>query len=897
VRQTPEGVVLAAVVLYAAILRLYPADFRRRCAPAMLRTFEEWCLAASARLGLAGFLRESVGEFASALAGAWRVRRPVRAYEPEQATRREHVLHAAAQDCRYAVRRLRRQPALVAFVVLTLGFAIAATATLFSVVDAVMLRPSPFPEADRLMHVLTVSRRGHTFSGLTTTKLEQWRRETGVFEAVEAYRRTTLLVTGGAEPQEVAAAHVSPGLAATLGVPPLCGRLFATEDARRGDNVVLVSERFARGRFGSPHQAVGATLLVNGRPHVIAGVMPAQFHFPTMREQIWLPLDPDAPAGQGNVTTLVRLRKGLTAGAAKARIDAIVARLEVEHPMPSGWNIRLAPGGFDGPDTRTRRTVLVLFGAGVLVLLTACANVANLLLSRAVDRHRELSIRRMLGAGRLRLFRELLAEGVLIGLACGAVGLFAAHWAIDALVALAPEPFIEATRTGIEVDGRVMFFGLTIAVLTGALCNVPPALRTLRSTDGILSGRSRTSTSAPFQRHLRTTLVAGEVALAVVLLIGAALMVRSVITLTSVDLGFNPDPLLVATIGLDSTRYRTETARFELLQRVARDVEGLAGVSGVAAASGMPPHAGSMALAWLETETGPCGSEPESVVVNLITPGFLPLLGIRTASGRSLHADDPPDAVVVSEALARRCGAASLTAKRLRLGPGSPWLTVVGTAVDVRTRGLVHDGGELAVYLPANSAATGTLMVADIRERALTSRYLIVRSDRPRAIAAEVKRILWTHDPDQPVLHAEPAAALMADSIRQPRFLLLLLSLFSSVALALAAAGIFGVLAYAVAQRANEFGIRMALGASRRDIMTLVVGQGVLLAGSGSAVGLGLAWAFSRVLAGLLHDVDPRDPVVFATVPALVFTVAVLASWIPAARALRVDPASALRIE
>jgi len=273
------------------------------------------------------------------------------------------------------------------------------------------------------------------------------------------------------------------------------------------------------------------------------------------------------------------------------------------------------------------------------------------------------------------------------------------------------------------------------------------------------------------------------------------------------------------------------------------------------------------------------------------------LLGVRMSDGRPLRADDPPEAVVVSQAVARRCGLTSLTGRRLRLAPRASWLTVVGTTMDVKTLGLTQTDGALAIYAPVNFGIAGMPIAADMQERRLVSRFLVAQADNPTAIVGDIKRIVWSHDPNQPVLRVDSAAALMADTIRRERFLLMLMSLFSAVALALASAGIFGVLAYAVAQRANEFGIRMALGASATDILRLVVGHGLVLAGAGTAVGVSVAYAFSRVLAGLLYEVDPRDPVVFIAIPALVFAVALLASWIPTVRAVRVDPVAALRME
>jgi len=394
---------------------------------------------------------------------------------------------------------------------------------------------------------------------------------------------------------------------------------------------------------------------------------------------------------------------------------------------------------------------------------------------------------------------------------------------------------------------------------------------------------------------VRAGLVVAEIMLAVVLLVAAALMVRTVVKLHAVDLGFDPDRVYAVTIGVDSERYATEAARFALLRRVASDIGAIPGVR-VAIASGVPPSPGALSFATLQSEHGPCAAEPEPIVSNQVTPSYFAVMGIAVADGRPLRDDDPPDAVVVSRSVARRCGVDSLTGARIRLGPRSTWLTVVGTAPDVKTRGITAPG-EMAIYLAFSAPADALPNVASMIETRVVQRRLLVQASRAEALLPDIKRILWSHDRDQPVLRAAPVADLMADTTRRERFLLTLLSLFSAVSLALASAGIFCVLAYTVAQRANEIGIRMALGASSRDVLRLVVGHGVALAAAGVALGVAGALAFSRVLAGLLFDVNPHDPAVFVAIPALVFAVALLASWVPAVRAVSVDPATALRIE
>lgn len=880
----------AAIRLYALITRLYPAAFRERCGRDMLRTFEELAPRATA------------GRLAAELFDAIRCVRTSR--RPDPATRqtrttaaREHVLVAMAQDARYALRRLRTQPALVGFTILTLGFAIAASASLFSIVDAVLLRPSPFSEADRLVNAMSVTPRGGISPGLSAIKLKQWRNETSVFEAVEAYVATTALATGGPEPEEVRAAEISPGLLRTLGVAPRLGRLFHDDDAPAGQNqVVIVSEHYWRTRLGEASDVIGRAITLNGQPHTVLGVMPKRFHFPTLREELWLPLNPGA--GRGSAFTLVRLREGLTIEAARARIAAITARLAAEQPTPGGWAIALDSHAFDGPDEKTRSAVLVLFGAVGLVLLVAGANVANLLLTRAIDRHREFSIRLMLGASRARLVRELLIEGLALGVAAGSLGLLAAHWSVGTLVRLAPDDLLLATTTDIGVDGRVIAFGFALSIATAVLCNLPPAFRTMRAPGrDAISGRTRTAATTPAQRRFRSALVMCEIALAVVLLVGAALMMRSFARLNAIDIGFNPDRVVVMTIGMDTERYGTEEARFALLRGIAADVRQLPGIEEVAIASGAPPAPGSLSFGAIETPAGPCGADETGIVSNLVSPSYFRVLGIAIPDGRPLRADDPPDAVVVSQSIARRCGVESLTGSRLRLGPNAAWLSVVGTAADVRTMGLTSDGGEMAIYLAWNAGTAPFPNFATMLPRRVAPRRVLFRAASPASHIDEIKRVIWRHDAGQPVLSAVPATELMADTIRRERFLLTLMTLFSSVALALASAGIFGVLAYAVAQRANEIGIRVALGASSAHVIRLVVGHGLAVASAGVAAGIAAALAFSRVLAGLLYEVEPRDPLVFVTMSLLVFGVALAASWIPTLRALKVDPATSLRVD
>lgn len=885
-----------AVAMYRVILLAYPRDFRVRCGAAMVATFAELCGVRFAE-GLGAGVRTCLDEYASAVAGIWRSRAPRVAPPPGGRFGAGFV-----QDVRFALRRLRAQPTVALLTTVTLGFALAATTAMFTIVDATMLRPSPFPEPDRLVRVVNYSAAsGRAYPGLTREKLRQWRSEHELFTAVEAYRRTSVLVTGGPEPEELRAALVSPGLMAVLGLPPREGRLFTLDEGLAGaSNVAIVSESYWRTRLGRDPGSLGRTLQINGAAHRIIGVMPARFHFPTGSEQVWIPFDPQAQGRDagGMTEVLGRLAPGLTPTTAKPRVAAAVGRLESERPIPTGWGIALTPSSVSGPDDATRRAVLVLFGAVALVLLTACANVANLLLSRAIDRQREFAIRRALGASRGRVFRELLAEGVLLGLGAGAVGLAAAHWALGALVRVAPAGLLDEPASNVSIDVRVFAFTAVVALGTGVLCNLAPAFRAGRASGhDALTNRTKSAGETPVQRHLRSGLVLLEVSLAVVLLVGAGLMARSFTRLAAIDIGFDTDGIFAVTIGLDTARYGSEAERMTFLTHVARDVAQLPGVDGVAIAASVPPSPGTIGLAQLETEGGPCLRDRTRVYANQVSPEFFPLLGIRTADGRMLREDDPPTAVVLGRELARLCGGASLVGKRIRLDPAAPWLTVVGIAGDVKTIGLLDEDGELAFYLPPHGDLGAALpMTAMMIERRVAPRRLLLRSPRGAEGLDDVKRVLWARDAGQPVLDASPLSELMGDSIRRERFLLLLMTIFSSVALVLASAGIFGVLAYTVAQRTTEIGIRLALGATRGDVLSLVMRQGLVLIGAGTLLGLAGAFAASRLLAGLLYEIDPRDPIAFATIPAIVLGVGLLAAWLPARRALRVDPATALRV-
>ncbi|HEX6976286.1 MAG TPA: FtsX-like permease family protein, partial [Vicinamibacterales bacterium] len=614
-------------------------------------------------------------------------------------------------------------------------------------------------------------------------------------------------------------------------------------------------------------------------------------------------------APRRRIDALALLAPGVTMQAAQERLDVIAADLNRARPIAAGWNVRLMPPRGGRVNDSTRRALEILFGAVTLVLLIACANVANLFLAQALARRREIAIRSALGATRWRLVRELLAESLLLAGAGGACGLALAWWGVGAAAALAPEQLTRWTATEIAIDRRVLFFTLGCSLATGLLFGILPALQASRSGDGgWLKGRTRTGSGGT--SRTRHVLVVAEVALSVVLLVGAALLIRSFVRLSQVDVGFNPDNLLSITMSLPAAKY-PQPPRRAFYDALTAAVKSMPGVQAVTLASGTPPTAGGIHFSdQFEAEGGRRYGQMLILPDTDVTPEYFATLGISLVEGRLFGANEPDESAIISRTMAEWFWPGeSAIGRRVRLNPKSLWRSVVGVVGEVRQMG-INESRPTQVRMK-EAPATAFEMYSPFwtpepapaslsrpgGPRAFAQATFVVRAIDPMAIVPPIKAAVWAIDKDQPIGRVALVDHLMSDSIKEQRFALVLMTSFAALALVLAGAGLYATLSHLVLQRRQEIGIRMALGASVRDVLRLIVSRGAALAGVGLAIGLLSAAALSRYMASQLYEVEARDPLSFFVVALALLAIAIVACVIPTRRALSVDPAAALRAE
>ncbi|HKG48225.1 MAG TPA: ABC transporter permease [Pyrinomonadaceae bacterium] len=801
-------------------------------------------------------------------------------------------------DLRYAVRLQRKNPGFTIVAVIALALGIGANTAIFSVVNTVLLRPLPYKDPERLVMVWEdASRHGYPRDTPAAANYVDWRDQNQVFESMAAIADTSFNLTGAGDPERLEGRRVSANLFPLLGVDPQIGRVFtAAEDQPGAQRVVLLSYALWQRRFGGDPNIVGRALTLNGESHVVVGVMPARFQLPSSDDQAWVPIaftqQETGNRGRHYLQVLARLKPGVSLTQAQSEMSTIAARLQQQYPQ---FNTELGAAVQPLQEHLVgdiKPALLILLGAVGLVLLIACANVANLLLARAAVRQKEIAVRVALGARRWRLIRQFLTESVLLSTLGGLVGLAIAYGGLVLLKAFIPENISQARE--ISIDLKVLGFTFLVSVVTGVVFGLAPAVQAARfnQIDTLKEG-GRDAATGGGGKVLRGLLVTAEVAISLVLLIGAGLLINSFLRLRNVDPGFRPDNLLTMKIVLPEPKYAEIERRSAFYTDLIQRVQSLAGVRSAAVTTNLPLYRqGNSIGISIEGQPAPPPGQERIVVTRIISPGYFDTMGIPLLRGRQLTDQDTettPNAVVISETMARRYWPGEdAIGKRIAAGRvRSPedWIQVVGVVKDVRQFELTAEPRP-QMYLSYRQAGF------------FDPRDLVVKTDvDPSSLAATVRKAVWEIDKDQPVSNIQTMEAILADSIARQRFSMLLLAIFAAVALVLAGVGIYGVMSYSVAQRTHEIGIRMALGAQTGAVLKLAVGYGMKLVIAGIVIGLIAAFALTRVMSTLLFGVTATDPATFTLISLLLIAVAALASYVPARRATRVNPIIALRYE
>jgi putative ABC transport system permease protein len=802
------------------------------------------------------------------------------------------------QDLRYAFRSLVKNPGFTAVAVACLSLGIGVNATIFSVIDGVILRPVSYPDQNRLLVVHSQNHEQRITRGTPSyQEVKEIRDSASTLEAVAAFANRSLTIADGrGEPERYSGETISWNLFSMLGTQPIIGRDFNADDDKPGaERVVLLSHELWKIRYQEDRGVIGKSIVVNGLPHTIVGVMPERFFFPE-NERLWVTIAPYQDASprdaRGSIhSVFARMKPGVTRQQAEAELSAIATRLASAYPKENkNWSLTTRTINEWMLPQQVKLVMLTMMGAVTLVLLIACANVANLLLARASVRQREISIRAALGAGRWRIVRQLLTEAVLIGAVSAPIGAGIAWIGVRLLDGAMPPDQVPYFISW-SLNGRALLYTTLVSLLTGVVFGLAPALQAVRTNLQTSLKEGGRGNAGGTRARLRNALVIAEVALALVLLVGASLFVRSFLNLQGTTVGFDTAPLMSMRFYLPGAAYESDDAKSRRVDDVVRRVESLPGVQAAFASNFVPMGAGGNGgRVLVEGQSFEPGHEPDIALMG-VTPHLRQTLGVSLVAGRDMsdaEGSTPTPVAIVNQAMARRLWPETdPLGRRFRMAEGDidAWFSVVGVVADFRHRqGNDTEGVSPAAYVPYSF------------DPALNTGITIrVAAGAPASITPAVREQLRLADPTLPLFNVATVEDLRRLSYWQYALFGSMFATFGFVALVLASVGVYGVLSYSVSQRVQEIGVRVALGAERRDVLRLIVGQGVRLAGWGIAGGMVGAAGITWVIQSILYNVTPTDPVSFGGVAAFLAVIALLASYVPARRALAVDPIVALR--
>jgi putative ABC transport system permease protein len=799
------------------------------------------------------------------------------------------------QDLRYGARMLKKKPGFTLIAVVTLALGVGATTAIFSVVNGVLLRPLPFKDPDRLMMIRETKIPQFPEFSVSPGNFLDWRSQNTVFERLVALRGASFNLIGTGDPERLRGTGVSDGFFAMLGVQPEIGRDFLPEEDQPGhNNVVILSHGLWQRRFGGDANILHQAITLDGASYSVIGVMPASFRLEGPGAELWTPMAFTAQQAQNHgghsLAAIGQLKPGVTLEQARTEMSAIAGRLAAQYPdVNTGWDVKVMPL-MEFTVRRIEPALLVLLCAVAFVLLIACANVANLLLARAADREKEMAIRTALGAGRWRIIRQLLTESLLLSLAGGAAGLLLAKWGMELLLALAPPDLPRLSN--VSLDNRALVFTALITLLTGVLFGLAPALQASRpNLNETMKDAGRGSSAGGRRQLIRSTLVVLEVAAALVLLVGAGLLIKSFWRLQQVDPGFNPNHALTVSVALPRNKYKEEPQQVTFFQQLMEKVKNLPGVQAVGASNVLPMNDDFVLAFEIQDQPPLPPGVGQSTNFYAVSPDYFKAMGIRLLEGRWFTERDTtasPHVALINETMAKKIFPNdNPIGKRLTFGrrDNNPdWYEIVGIVGDVKHYGL-DQATTMQTYEPYT-------------QQTFSAMTLVVRAaGEPTELTAGVRDQVLSLDKEQPISNIKTLDQSISTSVAQQQFSMLLLSVFAGVALLLAAVGIYGVLSYAVTQRTHEIGIRMALGAGQPEVLKLIIGHGLRLTLIGVTLGLGGAFALTRLMATMLFNVSATDPLTFTLLALALLLIALLACFVPARRATKVDPMIALRYE